>query len=636
MFIASFVLGTQMMLRPAPIFADHMVLPRNSKVPIFGLGVPGKTVEVELGKFRSQTFVKPEGTWRLNLPIQPAGGPFIIKIRSAGQETILKDVYFGDIWLASGQSNMEWPVSRTKEVDAIRKGIDSQIRLFKVTRLSSEAPLREIRGSWSVATRENIANWSGIGTAFAIELRKALKIPVGIIQSTWGGTRIEAWMSQRALQSNPLLRPSFDQYLSQLSGFEQRLEKWQTEANAWDIINEKRDPGNTGFDKGWHRRDFDDSGWNDISLPVPWEQEELRDVDGASWYRYKFDMPEEWVGKGLRLELGYVGTDDLVYVNGLKLGGTQGKYKQRSYFIGNGLLREDLNVIAVRVWNRSGEGGILGPNLKLESTRGGAFMDLSTWKTRNELVIEPPTDLSRRRPERPMGPGDRNAPAGPFAGMIAPLIPFGIKGILWYQGEGNIGQSELYESAFPSLIKDWRQRWNRPDLPFYFVQLPGYKRANEPDKALWAEMRQAQLRGLDQPYTGMVVSIDQDDPDTIHPIRKYEIGRRLANLALAQTYKRNIYAFGPYASQVRMYGYKARVSFQNLYGSVKTKGKLTGFEVLGENGWVPATVEASGNGIWINAPGFTPKAVRYGWSDSPSASLFNSAGLPISPFWLTP
>lgn len=263
-------------------------------------------------------------------------------------------------------------------------------------------------------------------------------------------------------------------------------------------------------------------------------------------------------------------------------------------------------------------------------------MDLSTWKTRNELVIEPPTDLSRRRPERPMGPGDRNAPAGPFAGMIAPLIPFGIKGILWYQGEGNIGQSELYESAFPSLIKDWRQRWNRPDLPFYFVQLPGYKRANEPDKALWAEMRQAQLRGLDQPYTGMVVSIDQDDPDTIHPIRKYEIGRRLANLALAQTYKRNIYAFGPYASQVRMYGYKARVSFQNLYGSVKTKGKLTGFEVLGENGWVPATVEASGNGIWINAPGFTPKAVRYGWSDSPSASLFNSAGLPISPFWLTP
>ncbi|HLO97697.1 MAG TPA: sialate O-acetylesterase, partial [Fimbriimonas sp.] len=507
-----------------------------------------------------------------------------------------------------------------------------------VTRLSSEAPLREIRGSWVVGSPQSIENWTGIGTAFAIELRKKLNIPVGIIQSTWGGTRIEAWMSQRALQSNELLKPQFDQYLSNLQGFDQRLERWQNEANVWDAANEKRDPGNAGFDKGWHKRDYDDSDWNEVSLPVPWEQEELREVDGASWYRFRFDMPYEWLEKPLRLELGFVGTDDLVYINGLKLGGTQGKYKQRSYFIGNGLLREDKNVIAIRVWNRSGEGGILGPNLRLGTTSGGSYMDLSTtWKTKNELVIEPPTDLSKRRPERPMGPGDRNAPAGPFSGMIAPLIPFGIKGILWYQGEGNIGQSELYESAFPSLIKDWRQRWNRPDLPFYFVQLPGYKRANEPDKALWAEMRQAQLRGLDQPYTAMVVSIDQTDPDTIHPIRKYEIGRRLANLALAQTYQRNVYAFAPYASSVRVYGNKARVNFQNLYGSLKSPtSELKGFEVLGDEGWVPATAELSGTGVWVNSPGFSPKAVRYAWSDSPEAELFNAAGNPISPFWLTP
>lgn len=637
MVLASLLIGSQMMLRPAPIFADHMVLPRGTSVPVFGLGIPGKTVEVQFGGFKSQTIVQPEGTWSLKLPPREAGGPFTMTIKSAGQQTILSDILVGDVWLCSGQSNMEWPVSRSKEVDQMKAGVDSQIRMFRVVRQSTEAPLREIRGNWMVGSPTSIANWSGIGLAFAIELKSRIKVPVGLIQATWGGTGIEAWMSQRSLESDSKLKPILDEYLSKLPGFDQRLAKWQEEANAWDIINEKKDPGNAGSEKGWHRADFNDSDWSDIALPEPWEQDESKDVDGASWYRYHFKLPADWQGKGLRLELGFIGNDDMTYVNGLKVGATFGKNKSRSYYLGPGVLRDGENVIAVRVWNRSGEGGILGPNLKLGPTDGGAYMDLSTtWKTKNELVIDPPTDPANKRPIRPMGPGDRNAPSGAFSGMISPLIPYGIKGILWYQGENNVGQADFYREAFPALIKDWRQRWHKPELPFFFVQLPGFSRAGEPDKFQWAELRQAQLSGLNLPYVSMVVSIDQIDPDTIHPIKKYEIGKRLASLALAQVYGSGTYAFSPLVSSVKISGASARVVFQNAYRGLKSADgqPIYGFEVQDVDGeWHPANAKIQSPAVLVSAPGVSKiQRVRYCWRDNPRGNLANSAGLPATPF----
>ena len=637
MVIATLSLGLQMMLRPAPIFADHMVLPRDMSVPVFGLGIPGRTVEVEFGGYRSQTIVKPEGLWKLKLPRHIAGGPFTMRIKSAGQEALITDIQVGDVWLLSGQSNMEWPVSRSKEVDKMKAEVDHSIRLFRVVRQSSEAPIRELRGNWAVGSKQTIGNWSGIGLAFAIELRKHAKVPIGLIQATWGGTRIEAWMSEKSLESDKRLKPLLDEYLSNLTGFQSRLEKWQTEANAWDALNEKKDPGNAGFDKGWHKPNFDDSDWQDMSLPEPWEQDESKDVDGASWYRFHFQLPIEWKGKGLRLELGFIGNDDMTYFNGLKLGGMFGKEKARAYYVGPGVVHSGENVIAVRVWNLSGEGGILGPNLKLGLTDGGLYMDLATtWKTKNELVIDPPADEAKKRPLRPMGPGDRNAPAGAFSGMISPLIPFGIKGILWYQGEGNIGQAEEYKTAFPILIKDWRERWKNPELPFFFVQLPGFARAGNPKKSEWAEMREAQLSGLNLPYVSMVVSIDQQDPDTVHPIKKYEIGRRLAGLAAAQVYESGTYAFSPIISSAKFNGPSARVVFQNAYRGLKTSdGKpIRGFEVMDSGGgWHEAQVQIITPAVIVSADGIgVVKGVRYCWSDNPSGNLINSAGLPAAPF----
>ncbi len=637
MVIASLLLGSQMMLRPAPIFADHMVLPRGTSVPVFGLGVPGTTVEVQFGGFRSQTIVQPEGTWKLKLPPRGAGGPFVMTIKAEGQERKINDILVGDVWLCSGQSNMEWPVSRAKEVDQLKAKADPDIRLFRVVRQSTDAPLRELRGNWVVGSKASVGNWSAIGLAFGIELHEKIKVPIGLIQATWGGTRIEAWMSQKSLESDPRLKPLLDEYLSGLNNYQQRLDTWQAEANRWDEVNEKKDPGNLGFEKGWNKAEFADKDWADISLPEPWEQEELRDVDGASWYRYHFQLPTDWHGKGLRLELGLVGNDDMTYVNGLKVGGMFGKEKQRNYYIGPAVVHEGDNVIAVRVWNRSGEGGVLGPVMKLGPIDGGAYMDLSaTWKWKPELLIEPPSDPGKQRPTRPMGPGDRNAPAGAFSGMISPLIPYGVKGILWYQGEGNVGQPDAYRAAFPALIQDWRARWKKPDLPFFFVQLPGFSRAGTPEKSPWAEMRDAQLSGLNQPYVGMVVSIDQIDPDTIHPIKKYEIGRRLANLALAQTYGTGQFAFSPIVSSLKQIGNTVRVVFQNAYRGLKSSdgNAIRGFEVLDSSGsWHTATAQIVTPAIMVSAPGVTGiKAVRYCWSDNPRGNLANSAGLPASPF----
>jgi sialate O-acetylesterase len=613
------------------------VLPRGIPVPVFGLGQPRRTVEVEFGVFRSQTMVTPEGTWKLTLPPRVAGGPYTMKIRSAGQTVVLNDVLVGDVWLCSGQSNMEWPVSRCREVDDIKAKIDSQVRLFKVVRQSSEVPVREVRGTWYVGNPSNVLNWSAIGSAFAVELRAKTKVPIGLIQATWGGTKIEAWTSSKALERNPLLAPMMEEYYAKLRDYRTRLDTWQQAVNAWDEKNEKRDPGNTGYEKGWARRDFSDVAWTDTSLPVPWEQDETREVDGAVWYRHSFELPSEWKGKGLRLELGYIGSDDSTYVNGLKVGTTYGKNKLRSYYLGPGVMRSGTNTIAIRVWNRSGEGGMLGPVLKLQPTDGGAYLDLATtWKTKNEVVIDPPNEEELKRPVRPMGPGDRNAPSGAFNGMIQPIIPYGIKGILWYQGEANVGEANLYKSLFPTMIDDWRTRWGQPSLPFFFVQLPGYGRSASPERANWAEMREAQEAGLKLSGVDIVISTDVGDPETIHPIRKQAIGKRLAALAFARVYKQNVYAFAPYMSNVKYDGASARVIFQNLYGSLKTSdGKpVRGLEVCDSEGqWHVAQAELQSPTLRVFADGVTQiRGVRYCWADNPDGNLVNFVNTPVAPF----
>jgi sialate O-acetylesterase len=347
--------------------------------------------------------------------------------------------------------------------------------------------------------------------------------------------------------------------------------------------------------------------------------------------------PAKWLGRGLRLNLGFIADDDSTYVNGLKVGASLKRGKSRAYYVGPGVLREGLNTIAIRVWNRSGEGGVLGPSLRAEALTGTESLDLGgIWRTKNELIEEAPSDPSLRRPIRPMGPGDRNSPGGAFSAMIAPLCRLPMKGFLWYQGEANIGQPEDYRVTFPALITDWRARFRDPNLPFYFVQLPSFQRAIQPEKANWAALREAQSSANELPYVGMAVTTDLGQADTMHPLGKREVGRRLANMALVQLYGRGNKGYSPMFSVAYYEADTVRVIFQNSYGDLKTSDGVgvRGFEILDSNGnWQIASAEILVNQIKIRATGVSrPLGVRYAWSDDPDCNLVNSAGLPLGVF----
>lgn len=631
--------GTQdFEFRVFPIVGDHAVLQRLQPVVFRGWARPGATVNAQIGSQKVTVESSPEGMWAAKFSPVPAGGPYTFSATSGEKTVTIRDLLVGEVWVAAGQSNMEWPVAKSLESDEMRKLISPQIRLFRVKQVSSDSAQNEVRGDWSIGTTKNANRWSGIATSFAIDLQKRLGVPVGIIQSTWGGTRIEAWMSTRALNRIPILEPLIREYRNGLNGFEDRLETWKSEAAQWDAQNEKQDTGNEGFGLGYSKANFDDSGWNDVSLPGAWELEEGREIDGGIWYRKSFELPTEWEGKALRLRLGFVGTDDQTYVNGLKVGATMTKDRLRSYFVGPGVLRAGKNVISVRVWNRSGEGGILGPTLDIGPTDKETTLSLvGQWKFKVEKLIEVSDKEFEARPVRPMGPGDRNALAGPYNGMISPLQWLPIRGVLWYQGESNTDRPDQYGTTFKAMIESWRKDWLQPQLPFLYVQLPSFqvKDPSLKNRQTWARIRLGQDQGLDQSFTGMVVTTDLSDPTTIHSPKKREVGSRLFRLALTKVYGKPVQSNFPSASSFKVVAGEVRIAFQNTYGALSCSG--AGFELLGgDKKWYPAKGRVEGTNVKVASPVvISPIGVRYNFDDVPGGDLRNSAGLPAGAFlWL--
>jgi sialate O-acetylesterase len=625
----------EVQFRVSPIVGDHAVLQRLQPIYFQGYAPPGAKVIAQLGNQKVETDTSPDGSWSAKFQPLPAGGPYTFTATSAGKSISIKDLLVGELWLAAGQSNMEWPVAKSLESDEMRKLISPQIRLFRVKQVSSDTPQDEVKGDWSVGTPKNCNRWSGIATSFAVDMQKRLGVPVGIIQSTWGGTRIEAWMSTRSLNRIPVLEPLIREYRSGLEGFEERLENWKAEVSHWDAQNEKKDPGNEGFSRGYAKADFDDRNWNDVSLPGAWELEEGREIDGGIWYRKSFELPTEWQNKALRLRLGFVGTDDQTYVNGLKVGATSNKDRLRSYFVGPGVLRQGKNEIAVRVWNRAGEGGILGPTLDIGPIDQDTTLSLvGQWKFKVETLIEVSDKEFEARPVRPMGPGDRNALAGPYNGMISPLQKLPIRGVLWYQGESNTDRPDLYGVTFKAMIESWRKDWQQPKLPFLYVQLPSFQVKDPALKGrnTWARIRLGQDKGLDLNDTGMVVTTDLSDPTTIHSPKKREVGARLFRLALTKVYGKPVQSNFPSASSFKNVNGEIRIAFQNTYGSLSSTGK--GFELLGGDGkWYPAQSRTEGTNIKVFSPAVSsPKGVRYNFDDVPSGDLRNAAGLPAGAF----
>lgn len=646
-------------LRLASIFTDHLVLQRNILVPVWGWGKPDQIVTVDLAGQTRETKVAADGSWNVKFSPKSAGGPYELTVKGKNPAAILKvqDVLVGEVWLCSGQSNMAWPVRRTKNAEAeIAAAQHPQIRHVKVPNVTASLPQPdgEMEG-WVVCSPATVGDFTATGYYFARDLYQDLQVPIGLIQSSWGGTAAEAWTSQESLAASAELRPILERfnenmktYPAELKLYEERVAKCaelQKEGKTMPEIHV--DPGNKGAEEGWQQAVFDDKQWQTVSLPLRLENIWGGDFDGAAWFRKQVEIPKEWVGQDLVLTLGAIDDLDITYFNGEVVGQTGLEVPffwitPRKYLIVGRLVKVGPAVVAVRVFDHFGISGFLGPasDMKLnraDSAAKAAINLAGPWRCQDEVRMNPLAIRGPGGPAAPMGPDNPGVPSRLYNAMIHPLAPYGLRGAIWYQGEANVERGYQYRSLLPALIQAWRQRWGQGDFPFYIVQLPNFKaRQGEPGESEWAELREAQQMVMDkQKNTALACTIDLGDGNNIHPENKQDVGKRLALLALTRTYGKTAICSGPRYRKLTVQGAVIRLFFDEIGGGLEARGgKLTGFAIAGADQhfvWADAKIEE--NSVVVSSRAvIKPVAVRYAWGDNPECNLYNMEGLPAMPF----
>jgi len=622
-------------------FSDNMVLQRETDAAIWGKATPSKEVKI-ITSWDNKTYsVKADasGRWLVKVKTSQAGGPYSISI-SDGKELKLSNILIGEVWLCSGQSNMEMPLAGWGKINDYQAEIAAanhpQIRLLTVNTATSLTPLEDdvksVRGGWQVCSPATIDNFSATAYFFGRTLNKSLNVPIGLINSSWGGTIIEAWISGESLD----LVPDFTESLGKIRAsaaetnteaeFAKKLREWEQTISAAD----KGFSGNTAL---YAAANFDDSGWKTMDLPSYWEPKGLPMFDGIVWFRKTIDIPTEWKGKELELNLDVIDDDDITYFNGVKIGETKGYNVPRKYIVPAKSVKAGKAVITIRVSDPSGNGGLGGSPQSLKIAAKGVNQPISlagAWKYFASVNLREQAPMPRSNSNEP------NRVTVLYNAMINPLKNMAIKGAIWYQGESNADRAEQYKILMPLMISDWRKAFNN-DFPFYLVQLANYMAQKpEPSESNWAQLRDAQLQTLNLKKTGMAVTIDIGDGKDIHPKNKQDVGYRLALSALANTYGQNIAYSGPLYKSYKIEDNKIRISFTNTDKGLKTKGggALKGFAIAGPDKkfvWADAKIE--GNEVVVSSPKIEfPIAVRYAWADNPECNLYNGADLPASPF----
>lgn len=619
-------------------FTDNMVLQQKQDVPIWGTAEPGGEVIVTLNKQQKKSIVNDDGNWRVDLSPVTAGGPYELKV--IGQDTIIyENVMVGEVWLCSGQSNMEMPLAGWGEVinyeQEIAEANYPDIRLFQFEHTMSAKPSTKINSDgWKQCAPSTIPEFSSTAYFFGRAVHKKLNIPIGLIHSSWGGTVVEAWTSADSLRVDP----DFAEIIAATDsgGF--------TEENYWAVFKEKLDSWTFdiqqkidslgGYDHGWEKQDFNSTGWETMELPTVWEKAGL-DVDGVVWFRKEIEIPSLWEGQNLTLSLGQINDCDVTWFNGKKVGSEGHHMIPRVYQIPDSLVRAGRNVIAVQVIDIGNKGGLYGDQgqLKIKTASQDSISLAGAWRYKVDPLLLDVKEI----PHQPNIPHSANRPTILYNGMIAPLIPFAIRGAIWYQGEGNSDRAYQYRRLFKTLIQDWRSHWNQGDFPFLFVQLANFMNTKpEPEEAAWAELREAQLMALSLPNTGMAVAIDIGDAIDIHPKNKQEVGKRLALNALNLVYDQEIEYSGPIYKSKTIEGNKIRLFFDHADNGLTTPDneELKGFAIAGSDKkfhWAQAEIDSNSIVVW-NDKIKNPLAVRYAWASNPACNLYNKAGLPASPF----
>jgi sialate O-acetylesterase len=614
----------------AALFTDNMILQRDKPNQIWGWADANEEVAISFNGKIYRTFPwSKSGKWSVFIDPLPAGGPYEMVVRGTNQVTV-KNILMGDIWLCSGQSNMEWKMGWLGESAkaAIQNSANPNIRLIEINKEIAFQPAKDVTLAypWTLASAENTGNFSAIAYYFALELYQKYQVPIGLISSNWGGTVAQAWTSYEGLSPYP-------HYTEVARGLrwktreqvESEEKSWQ---DKWTAIVRQKDKLNAT----WLQPVFDDSQWQKMKVPGLWEDLGWKDLDGTVVYRCSFDISRENLVDG-KLVLGAIDDIDSTFINGKFVGSLNVWNSPRVYNLQKGLLKEGKNVIAIKIYDTGGGGGFHGEekNLRLELANGENIPLTGEWSAAISLKA---SDFDKR-PESNSSP---NNPGVLYNAMIAPIVDYNIKGAIWYQGESNSGIAYEYRHLLPDMINDWRRRWGY-DFPFLIVQLANFKvAAVQPEDSDWAELREAQqMTAQNLPSTGIACTIDIGDADNIHPVNKKDVGFRLALNAMKLAYaEKDLVYSGPTYKSMEVIGSKIRLHFDHIGTGLMTKnGELKQFAIAGSDKkfvWAHAEIEGNDIVVWSSKVP-TPVAVRYAWANNPDGcNLYNKEGLPALPF----
>jgi sialate O-acetylesterase len=605
-----------------------MIFQRDTKVKIWGWASAKEKIKVSFQNKKYNTAADANGNWMIVLSPMKAGGPYTMNIDAINHLTI-NNILIGDVWMCSGQSNMVHQMILHRELyeDDIAKANYPEIRQFWIPTLTDLQKLHDDlpTGYWKSANPQDVLQFSAVAYFFAKTIYQKYHVPIGLINSSVGGPGIEAWISEEGLKQFPSVLDKIQK--NKDTAYINTINRTAFAANA-----NRPKPTDKGLigPMPWYDTSYAGKGWHNISLPGYWEDQGIKDLDGIVWYRKEIDVPASMTGVDAKVFLGRIVDADFLYVNGKLAGNTTYQYPQRRYQLPAGLLKPGKNIFVIRVINNSGKGGFVADKPYYISA-GGQKIDL-----KGEWQYKVGNAFSKQNSAAPIAL--EYQPTALFNAMVAPLINYTIKGILWYQGEGNISNASDYEKLLPAMIADWRGRWKQNDVPFIYVQLPNFGEVQYlPSESPWAVLREAQLKTLSVPNTGIAVAIDLGEWNDIHPMNKKDVGIRLALAAEHVAYsEKNIVYSGPIYQSSKTVDNKIIISFNNIGSGLITNDgeELNQFAIAGADKkfvWAKAKIDRDKVIVWSDKIA-NPMYVRYAWADNPDgANLYNKEGLPASP-----